>query len=204
MDHLRAAIIDDDDEILDLIEQILKEEDTEAKRYPRAEDFLSDLKRLDFDIILTDLMLPGISGLDLLNDLHSRGIDIPVVIITGYASLDSAIEAVNRGAFSYIKKPFNIEEIRFAINRFRQRRETMEMMQSLQAQVRMLQEKLEKEVRENLQDIPPATPLNILLNSAGAGKAFAAIEYLGKLKSDGLISDKEYGQYKGKLLKRII
>lgn len=201
---MRAAIIDDDDEILDLIEQILKEEDTEAKRYPRAEDFLSDLKRLDFDIILTDLMLPGISGLDLLNDLHSRGIDIPVVIITGYASLDSAIEAVNRGAFSYIKKPFNIEEIRFAINRFRQRRETMEMMQSLQAQVRMLQEKLEKEVRENLQDIPPATPLNILLNSAGAGKAFAAIEYLGKLKSDGLISDKEYGQYKGKLLKRII
>jgi len=146
-------------------------------------------------------MLPGISGLDLLDDLNSRGIDTPVVIITGYASIDSAIEAVNRGAFYYIKKPFNIEEIRCAINRFRQRRDTMEMVKALQKQIQMLQERIEEISREKLQDIPD---LNNLQGNLEAGKAFAAIEYLGKLKSDGLISDKEFGAYKGKLLKRII
>ncbi|HOD70137.1 MAG: Response regulator protein TodT [Deltaproteobacteria bacterium ADurb.BinA179] len=201
MDHVRAAIIDDDDEILDLIEQILKEEDIQTRRYARAEKFLADLKRHDFDLIITDLMLPGISGLDLLDDLNSRGIDTPVVIITGYASIDSAIEAVNRGAFYYIKKPFNIEEIRCAINRFRQRRDTMEMVKALQKQIQMLQERIEEISREKLQDIPD---LNNLQGNLEAGKAFAAIEYLGKLKSDGLISDKEFGAYKGKLLKRII
>jgi DNA-binding response OmpR family regulator len=127
-----------------------------------------------------------------------------VVIITGYASLDSAIEAVNKGAFYYIKKPFNIEEIRFAINRIRQRRDTMETLRTLQNQVKVLQEQLEKEVRENLENMPPSPPLELQQDGTFAGRALAAIEYLGKLKSNGLISDKEFGKYKGKILKRII
>ncbi len=204
MDHLRAAVIDDDDEILDLIEQILKEEDIETRRYARAEKFLADIRKRSFDIIITDLVLPGMSGLDLLNELNSRGMDIPVVIITGYASLDSAIEAVNRGAFYYIKKPFNIEEIRFVINRLRQRMDTLEAMRSLQDQVSALEQRLESKTVENSKADPLPLPFDLLQSSMDAGKAIAAIEYLGRLKSDGLISDKEFGEYKGKILKRVI
>jgi DNA-binding response OmpR family regulator len=157
-----------------------------------------------FDIIISDLMLPGLTGLELLDRLHRKGITTSFVLITGYASLDSAIEAVNRGAFSYIKKPFNIEEIRFVISRLRQRQNLLEEIALLKEQVSMLQSKFSKEVSEDLQNntLPPVmTPLQA---SNDLSKAFAAIEYLGRLKSDGLITEHEYGEYKGKILKRIV
>lgn len=204
MDHLQAAIIDDDAGILDLVEQILKEEGVNAKRYHQVEEFLAHLDECSFDIIISDLMLPGISGLDLLNELNARGRDIPVVIITGYASLDSAINAVNRGAFYYIKKPFNIEEIRFVITRLRQRRDTMKEIEELRHQVKILQTNLVKKKTENAENILPPLPLGLLQGSIDITKALSAIEYLGRLKTGGFISEMEFGEYKGKILKRIV
>jgi DNA-binding NtrC family response regulator len=204
MKRLHAAIIDDEDEVLDLIEQILKEEGLRIKRFNNAEDLQAQLPKLSFDIIISDLVLPGISGLDLLDDIHTRGLDVPFVLITGYASLDSAIEAVNRGAFYYIKKPFNIEEIRFVIRRLRQRHEHLDEVDQLKDQVKKLQAKLETELKENLQRLPMATPVTPFQGSYDVNKVFSAIEYLGRLKTDGLISDKEFGDYKEKILKRII
>ncbi len=201
---MRAAIIDDEDEVLDLIEQILKEEGLDTKRFNTAEDLQAVLGKSSFDIIISDLILPGISGLDLLDDVNSRGIDTPFVLITGYASLDSAIEAVNRGAFYYIKKPFNIEEIRFVISRLRQRREVMHEMERLENQVRTLQARLETEVKEALENIPLSAPAMPFQAGYDVNKVFSAIEYLGRLRTDGLISDKEFGEYKGKILKRIM
>ncbi|HQI02459.1 MAG TPA: response regulator [Deltaproteobacteria bacterium] len=204
MEHMHAAVIDDDAGILDLIEQILREEGIDTKRYHQGEDFLPHLDKYDFDIIISDLVLPGISGLDLLDELKARGKDIPVVIITGYASLDSAINAVNRGAFYYIKKPFNIEEIRFVIHRLRQRQDTMKEMEALKNQVKLLQAELGKEKGEDVQNFVPLSPLSLLQGNNDVAKALSAIEYLGRLKSGGIISEKEFGEYKGKILKRIV
>ena len=204
MEHLRAAIIDDEDEVLDLIELILKEEGLKASRFNNAEDLQTALDKNTFDIIISDLVLPGISGLDLLDNLNKEAFDIPFVLITGYASLDSAIEAVNKGAFYYIKKPFNIEEIRFVIHRLRQKRDTLKEIESLKRKVVSLQSKLESEVKETLKNIPISTPINPFQSGYDVNKIFTAIEYLGRLRTDGLISDKEFGEYKGTILKRII
>jgi two-component system phosphate regulon sensor histidine kinase PhoR len=204
MKPLRAAIIDDEDEVLDLIEQILKEEGLETVRFNKAEDLQEMLGKRTFDIIISDLILPGISGLDLLDDINSRKIDVPFVLITGYASLDSAIEAVNRGAFYYIKKPFNIEEIRFVISRLRQRKDTLKEIEQLKDTIKSLQSKMETEVKNTLDNIPMATQANPFQSSYDVNKVFAAVEYLGRLRTDGLISDKEFGEYKGQILKRII
>ncbi len=206
MDRLRAAVIDDDAGILDLIEQILREEGLDTNRYQQVEELLDQLEGYDFDLIISDLMLPGMSGLDLLDELAARRKEIPVVIITGYASLDSAIEAVNRGAFSYIKKPFTIEEIRFIITRLRQRREHVKEMNALKDQVRMLTEKLVKEGQAGSQGAIAATiqPFSLFQESTDVNKALSAIEYLGRLKSGGIISEKEFGEYKGRILKRIV
>ncbi len=204
MANVTAALVDDDEQVLDLIEQIFKEEGLRTRRFRQAEELLEVVEGTSFDIIISDLMLPGLTGLELLDRLHRKGISTPFVLITGYASLDSAIEAVNRGAFSYIKKPFNIEEIRFVISRLRQRQTLLEEIALLKEQVSMLQSKFSKEVGEDLQNstLPPVmTPLQA---SNDLSKAFAAIEYLGRLKSDGLITEHEYGEYKGKILKRIV
>jgi DNA-binding NtrC family response regulator len=204
MDHLRAAIIDDDAEILDLIEQILREEGVETKRYQQAEELLTQIEGYDFDIIISDLMLPGMTGIELLDELKSRRKEIPVVIITGYASLDSAIEAVNRGAFYYIKKPFNIEEIRFVITRLRQRRETMREMSALKEKVKTLTERLIREEDQSAPSTMQIPPFSLFQESTDVNKALSAIEYLGRLRSSGFISEKEFGEYKGKILKRIV
>lgn len=204
MGYLRAAVIDDDAGILDLIEQIMREEGIKTKRYHQVEDFLPHLDRFDFDVIVSDLMLPGMSGLDLLDELKLKGREIPVVIITGYASLDTAVKAVNRGAFSYIKKPFNIEEIRFVINRLRQRQDIMAELEALKGQVKTLQERLAELEKKTPQDTVPVLPLHLIKEGNDINRALSAIEYLGRLKSDGFISEKEFGEYKGKILKRVV
>lgn len=204
MAKVNAAIVDDEDEILDLIEQILKEEGLKTRRFHRAEEVLDVIDAEPFDIIICDLMLPGITGLDLLDALHKRGIHTPFVLITGYASLDTAIEAVNRGAFSFIKKPFNIEEIRIVVNRLRQRQDLLEEIIQLKKQVEQLQLRLTKNSGEDfpVTSLPPV--MQPLQGASDMSKAFAAIEYLGRLRTDGLITEKEFGEYKGRVLKRIV
>ena len=199
-----AAIVDDEDEILDLIEQILKEEGLRTRRFHTAEEVLDVIDAEPYDIIISDLMLPGMTGLELLDSLHRKGFGIPFVIITGYASLDTAIEAVNRGAFSFIKKPFTIEEIRIVVNRLRQRQDLIEEIKELKRQVEQLQAAITRNSAEDYSfaGLPPIMPP--LQGASDMSKAFSAIEYLGRLKSDGLITEKEFVEYKGRILKRIV
>jgi DNA-binding NtrC family response regulator len=204
MANVTAAIVDDDDEVLDLIEQILKEDGVRTRRYHQAEELLELVEADSYDIIISDLMLPGITGLELLERLHRKGIATPFVLITGYASLDSAIEAVNRGAFSYIKKPFNIEEIRIVVNRLRQRQDLLGEILLLKRQVDMLQSRLAKEMNDDIPNVMLPPVMNLLQAPNDLSKAFAAIEYLGRLKTGGLITEHEFGEYKGKILKRIV
>ncbi|MBI3803060.1 MAG: sigma-54-dependent Fis family transcriptional regulator [Nitrospirae bacterium] len=68
-----------------------------------------------FDLVLTDLRMPGMSGIDLLRTIRERSPETIVIFITGYASLDSAIEAVREGAYDYLTKPFRIEELYIAV-----------------------------------------------------------------------------------------
>ncbi len=203
MAKVSAAIVDDEDEILDLIEQILTEEGLGTRRFNKAEELLEVVEKESFDLIISDLMLPGLTGLDLLDRLHAKGISTPFVLITGYASLDTAIDAVNRGAFSYIKKPFNIEEIRFVVNRLRQRHDLLDEITQLKRQVEYLQSQLSKEIRKEFPNsaLPPV--MTSLQGPNDMSKAFAAIEYLGRLKTDGILTEREFGEYKGRILKRI-
>ena len=203
MAKVRAAIVDDEVEVLDLIEQILMEEGLRTKRFQKAEDLLAIAEKEQFDIIISDLMLPGLTGLELLDALHEKGISTPFVLMTGYASLDTAIEAVNRGAFSYVKKPFNIEEIRFVVSRLRQRQDLLEEITQLKRQVAMLQAELSQKMGDELPNAALPPVMTALQGPNDMSKAFAAIEYLGRLKTEGLITEREFGEYKGRLLKRI-
>lgn len=200
----RAAVIDDEGEVLDLIEQILREEGLSVSRFTRAEDLLDNLPEESFDVIISDLILPGLSGLELLDMLHSMNVDTPFVLITGYASLDTAIQAVNRGAFHYIKKPFTIDEIRLVVDRLRQRQNLLDEVLSLKEQVSRLQALLDGKAKEAASETPPEIPR--MASNAGydINKLADTIKHLGSLRAEGIISDEEFGEYKGRLLKRII
>ncbi|HQP31350.1 MAG TPA: response regulator [Deltaproteobacteria bacterium] len=197
-------MIDDEGEVLDLIEQILREEGLSVKRFSRAEELLDSLPEESFDVIISDLILPGLSGLELLDMLHSMNIETPFVLITGYASLDTAIQAVNRGAFYYIKKPFTIEEIRLVVSRLRQRQDLLEEVLSLKQQVSRLQAMLDGKTEKDLGEAAPEIPRMASGGGYDINKLADTIKHLGSLRAEGIISDEEFGEYKGRLLKRIV
>ncbi|MCK4494864.1 MAG: sigma-54-dependent Fis family transcriptional regulator [Candidatus Aminicenantes bacterium] len=105
-------IIDDDETILDSCSQVLKREGHIVKGAKDGEKGLELFKKEFFHIVLLDLKLPGLDGMEVLSVIKEESPETPVIIITGFASIDSAVESIKRGAFDYLAKPFNPEELR--------------------------------------------------------------------------------------------
>jgi DNA-binding NtrC family response regulator len=85
--------------------------------YRDPAEALEDFKARGADLIITDLSMPGMSGMELLGAVRERDADVPVIIITGYSTVDSAIEALRLGATDFIKKPYDTDELLLLINR---------------------------------------------------------------------------------------
>jgi DNA-binding NtrC family response regulator len=110
-------VIDDEPIILEVLGQLLTSEGYEVENSSSGEDALQKYETRTFDLVLLDLMMPGMSGLDVLRALHRIHPQALVIIITAYASVESAIEAMKIGAFDYIQKPFKHEELLLTIAR---------------------------------------------------------------------------------------
>lgn len=104
-------VVDDDEAIRAALESLLKSEDIEGKFYPSAEGFLEDVSSDAYGCVLTDVKMPGVSGLELIEKMKERSIYMPVVMMTGYAEVDVAVRAMKDGALDYIEKPFESENL---------------------------------------------------------------------------------------------
>jgi len=91
-----------------------------------GEEALRKCKEISYDVVITDLMMPGISGMDLLKAVHDLRPDTRVIMITGYPSIQSAVQAIKLGAFDYIPKPFTPDELRSLVARARARKDVHE------------------------------------------------------------------------------
>ena len=118
-------IIDDDRSIRWVLEKSLARADIEFVSFPTADDALSALGHDTPQVVVSDIRMPGRSGLDFLQALHQRHPDIPVIIMTAYSDLESAVSAFQGGAFEYLPKPFDInhavELIRRALEQSRRK-----------------------------------------------------------------------------------
>ena len=114
-DSFRILIVDDNREIRAILEEYLREEGYDAQGAGDGDEALKVHGEAPFDLIITDLNMPGMTGIELIKELATEGNTTEFIIITGYASLDTAIEAVKAGAFDYIVKPFRIEELKVVI-----------------------------------------------------------------------------------------
>ena len=107
----RILLVEDDPDVLGQMEAFLEEEGYRPIRALSAEEGLAALERQPVDAVVTDLQLPGASGMDLLSELHRKSPDLPILIVTGHGSVDSAVEAMKRGAFHYLLKPITGETL---------------------------------------------------------------------------------------------
>ncbi|MCH8289444.1 MAG: response regulator, partial [Candidatus Marinimicrobia bacterium] len=110
-------VVDDDSVIRANLQEFLQMEGHEVETFSSGEDALSRISNEVPDLMLIDLRLPGIDGLNLLEKVKNESQSIQVVIITGHADISSAVKAIKLGARDYIKKPFDMEEISIIVHK---------------------------------------------------------------------------------------
>ena len=113
----RILIIDDEPRIREACILVLSDKGFEVASAPDGEIGLQMIKEKHYDIVLVDLMMPTISGFDVLSEVRSHHPDTVVIVITGYATLEHSIEAMKKGAFDFIPKPFTPDQLRAVVDK---------------------------------------------------------------------------------------
>ncbi|QQR75227.1 MAG: sigma-54-dependent Fis family transcriptional regulator [Holophagales bacterium] len=114
---MNILIVDDEEVLQDVLSVLLRREGYNPVVARTGEDALLVLEREEIDLVLLDLMLPGMSGIEVLRQLKGRDPDQVVIVVTAYSSIEGAIEAMREGAFHYIPKPFKNEEVLLTVRR---------------------------------------------------------------------------------------
>lgn len=178
----KLLLVDDDKNALDGLVKILTHDGYPVSGVLSGYEALNLLSRKNFDIIVTDMKLPGIGGLSLIHEIRKKEESVSIVVITAYSSVKTAVEAIKCGADDYLTKPINIEELRLVLEKIWER-------QRLIAQNRMLKEKLKdkykssglvgntpqmKQIFHMIADVAPSTASILILGETGTGKELVA------------------------------
>lgn len=127
----RVLVVDDDPAILTLCHRILEADGYEVVDAKRGEDALNKLEQETFDLLLTDIRLPGLNGLDVTQRLRERNSELTVVTMTGYSNMEMAIQALSLGVDEFLVKPFTPDSLRIhvlrALEKSRLRRENVRL-----------------------------------------------------------------------------
>ncbi len=109
-------IVDDDDAIRGMLYELLSEK-YECNTASMAEEALQYLEVERYDAIVTDIAMPGLTGIELLKRVQQRDYRTPVILISGKGSEEDPVELISQGAFAYVTKPFNLDEIEEVVER---------------------------------------------------------------------------------------
>ncbi len=129
-------LIDDDDSLRRVMEFSLAEAGYAVHAAAGGEDGLRLFEKGSFDAVITDITMPGMSGMEVLKNVRRSDVHLPVIIITAYGTIESAVEAMKQGAFDYITKPFNRDELRFTLEKALRMRGLERENVELRAQIR--------------------------------------------------------------------
>jgi two-component system response regulator PilR (NtrC family) len=132
---MRILIVDDEEVLRDVLDAVLRREGFDVVSASSGEEALSMLDGEEIDLIILDVMLPGISGIDTMRAIRISNPYLPVIIITAFSSIDGAIEAMKQGAFHYIPKPFKNEEVVLTVNKALEQRRLSNENERLKAEL---------------------------------------------------------------------
>ncbi len=114
----KLLIVDDEPDMLKLLGMIIRDKTSyETITTNNPAEALDIVKRGGYDLVITDLKMPGLDGVEMLEAVKRYDEDIPVIIMTAYGTVETAEESLNKGAFDFISKPFRKEQILFTIEK---------------------------------------------------------------------------------------
>ena len=131
----RILVIDDDLGVRESMERMLKSAGYTVLSAPTGEEGFDIARGGSFDVILSDLRMPGISGLDVLKKLRDMRVDAAFIVMTGFATVDSAVEAMKLGAVDFVQKPFFRDELLMRVRAAADRRQLARQVELLQRQM---------------------------------------------------------------------
>ncbi|MDP2960190.1 MAG: sigma-54 dependent transcriptional regulator, partial [candidate division Zixibacteria bacterium] len=182
MKKSKIVIAEDDQSLSRIMEYSLKDEGFEVNVFPNGKEALSFLQEKDVDLIISDLTMPEMGGMELLKEVQKMKLEVPFIIITAFGTIDSAVEAMKAGAYDYITKPFSQEELILVVKKALEHKSLKEENINLKSQL------VEKYKFENIIGKSPkmemvfelisrvaGTTSNILiLGESGTGKELVA------------------------------
>lgn len=130
----KILIVEDEENIREVLARSLAEKGFTIKTAPDSETAITDIQNREYDLVLTDLRLPGKSGLDLLDHIKKNTHDTAVILMTAYGSVENAVEAMKRGADDYVVKPFRLEEVEVKVERILNEKRLVDKNRFLQEQ----------------------------------------------------------------------
>jgi DNA-binding NtrC family response regulator len=178
----RILVIDDEAIIREVLEEILTREGHTITLAPDAETGLKALEREEFDLVVLDLMLPGLGGLETLREIKEGAPDQVVVMITAYGSVETAVRAMRMGAHDYLTKPFKNEDVlRTLRNGLRHRRlliENRSLRRALQGHARFGElvgkSRAMRELYRLIEQVAPSRSTVLIQGESGTGKELVA------------------------------
>jgi CheY-like chemotaxis protein len=224
---LRIWIAEDEDELREALGKSLSQEGREILLFADGKELLEHLKRDPaFDIIIADLLMPEVDGLQVLQKSKECNPEGIVIIMTGYAALDTAIRAIRGGAYDYIRKPFKLDEIEIIVKNAGEKivlvRENRRLLQRLKDTMEEM-----REIRNPPAHAPDAreapspadldhklSEMDVLLKQMIPSdydfkdrehreKTYQEIKKLIEYKKEGLLSEAEFFSMKNQLLKSL-
>jgi len=227
--NIRIWIAEDDAELREILGASLAHGQREIRLFEDGQAVLEAVRSSSFDILVTDLFMPGVDGLQLLNEVKRVHPESIVIIMTGYASLDTAIQAIRGGAYDYIRKPFKLEEMEIAITHVCEKiflvRENKYLLQRLKETMEDLEylktrwdehltnlmniywviskENKDPEMEIILKQMDPRPPDYEVKKGVSQGKALDRLDRLIQFKREGLINDEEFSSFKKILFEKI-
>jgi DNA-binding NtrC family response regulator len=124
--NLHILLIDDDQGTTELLREVLQKEGYVVDAAKTGQEALAQARALPCDVVLADLRLPDLDGIEVLRTFHALDPDLPVIVMTAFGSMETAVEAIRDGAYDYISKPFNLTEVRLTVQRACERRHLLQ------------------------------------------------------------------------------
>ncbi|HXX58917.1 MAG TPA: sigma-54 dependent transcriptional regulator [Thermodesulfovibrionales bacterium] len=190
----RILIADDEKIALKNLEHVMKKEGYEVTATQSGQNALRLLEDRPFDVVLTDLRMEKVDGMQILKKCQDLYPDTEVIMITGFATLESAVEAMKHGAFYYIAKPFKLDEVRKVVREAaekvglkKENRQLRDQIESYQGKVTIItQNQLMENLLDTARQIAPTDCNVIISGESGTGKElFARFIHVNSMRSAG-------------------
>ncbi|HXV40433.1 MAG TPA: response regulator transcription factor [Steroidobacteraceae bacterium] len=181
-------VVDDDEGVRSALALLLKSMGQPAATYASAADFLADYEPERPGCALLDVRMPGMSGLELQDELNRRGVVLPVIFITGHGDVPMAVEAMQRGAFDFLQKPFGDDDLAVRIRRALARDRELRAAIGEKSQIRARLARLTPRERQVLELVAAGKPNKVMAAELGVSQRTVEIHRAHVMKKMGASS----------------